>query len=283
MRQTLRRRTGKAAIAGVLLAAAAVPFAGSAAGQAPPPPTLRFATIQNGTTLVVVNGSNADVTRTPITGLRPDERIVGLDVRPRNPTQLYGIGSSSQVYIIDRASATATRVGAQFTPALDGSSFGVDFNPTVDRIRVISDTDQNLRLHPDTGEVVAVDTPLNYAPGDPNEGANPTAVGAAYTFTPFPPNGAATTLFDVDSALDILTIQSPPNAGVLNTVGSLRFNTEDAVGFDIAGGQADPRAYGLFRDRTASKLLRVRLDSGRASATGIFLQGQYDGLAMFEG
>jgi hypothetical protein len=34
---------------------------------------------------------------------------------------------------------------------LDGTFFGVDFNPTVDRLRVISDTGQNLRVNVDTG------------------------------------------------------------------------------------------------------------------------------------
>ena len=48
-----------------------------------------------------------------------------------------------------------------FTPALSGTAFGFDFNPTVDRIRVVSDTGQNLRLNPDTGAVAAVDGALN--------------------------------------------------------------------------------------------------------------------------
>jgi hypothetical protein len=48
------------------------------------------------------------------------------------------------------------------------ASFGFDFNPTVDRIRVVSNTGQNLRLHPVTGVVASTDTPLTFAATDLN-------------------------------------------------------------------------------------------------------------------
>ena len=53
-----------------------------------------------------------------------------------------------------------------FTPALLGANFALDVDPTTDTLRVISDTGQNLRLDPETGMVIAVDTPLN-----PDDGA----------------------------------------------------------------------------------------------------------------
>ena len=37
----------------------------------------------------------------------------------------------------------ATVVGAGFTNPLDGTSFGFDFNPQIDRIRIVSDANQN--------------------------------------------------------------------------------------------------------------------------------------------
>jgi hypothetical protein len=40
---------------------------------------------------------------------------------------------------------------AVFMPVLAGTSFGFDFNPTVDRIRLVSDSGQNLRLNPNSG------------------------------------------------------------------------------------------------------------------------------------
>jgi hypothetical protein len=68
-----------------------------------------------------------------------------------------------------------------FTPALDGTEFGLDFNPQVDRLRVVSNAGQNLRLNPDTDTVAATDTRLQYASTDRNAGRTPNVVGAAYT------------------------------------------------------------------------------------------------------
>src|SRR5205085_3110113 len=148
--------------------------------------------------------------------------------------QLYGVGSTSRLYTINPQPGAATQVGsAPFTPALSGAEFGIDFNPTVDRIRLVSDTGQNLRLNPDTGAVVGTDSALSFATGDPNEGQTPHVSGAAYTNN-F--GGATTTtLYDIDYGLDRLVTQNPPNNGTLNTVGALGVDTGKLVGFDIAG------------------------------------------------
>ena len=104
-------------------------------------------------------------------------------------------------------------------PPLAGASFGFDFNPTVDRIRLTSDARQNLRLNPDTGATAAVDGALTYAAGDPGAASTPRIVGSAYTNSVA---GATTTqLFDLDAGRDALVLQNPPNNGTLVTVGSL--------------------------------------------------------------
>ena len=77
-----------------------------------------------------------------------------------------------------------------------------------------SDTEQNIRLNPNDGSLVTpADTNLSYATGDAHFGANPNVVGSAYTnnFA----GATATTLYDIDSNLDILVYQDPPNAGLL--------------------------------------------------------------------
>ena len=175
-----------------------------------------------------------------ITGLQSGENILGIDLRPATG-QLYGLGSTSRLYTINPVTGAATQVGSgTFTPALSGTSFGFDFNPTVDRIRVVSDADQNFRLNPDTGAVVATDTNLAYATGDPNQGANPNVVGLAYTnnFA----GATSTTLFGIDSNLDIGLTQGSsggtpisPNSGQLFSALPLGVNTADAVGFDFSG------------------------------------------------
>ncbi len=87
---------------------------------------------------------------------------------------LYGVGSDSVVYRVNPMTAIAVPESLLgFAPGLSGASFGVDLHPVSDRIRLTSDTGQNLRLHPDDGNVVGEDGNLN--PGMPQ------IVGSAYT------------------------------------------------------------------------------------------------------
>lgn len=171
-----------------------------------------------------------------VTGLAEGETLLAIDERPATGA-LYGLGSSSRIYVIDPATGAASAVSATpFSPRLAGDAVGFDFNPTVDRIRIVSDSGQNLRVHPDTGAVVAVDRPLAYAATDVNAGTDAGVVGAAYTNPDVDP-ATGTTLYDLDAALDALVTQAPPNDGILNTVGdSVKAN--GLTGFDIAPGNA---------------------------------------------
>jgi hypothetical protein len=151
-----------------------------------------------------------------IIGLAGGERLVGIDTRPANG-QLYAVGSTSRLYVIDPISGAASPVGTPFATALSGKRFGVDFNPTVDRLRIVSDTGQNLRVDPTTGTVVGVDTALN------RKGV--TAAG----YTNSVAGATATALYDIDSKKDSLVLQGTrpgvtpvvsPNTGQLFPVGS---------------------------------------------------------------
>jgi Domain of unknown function (DUF4394) len=224
-----------------------------------------------------------------ITGLQPNEQILAIDVRPFNG-QLYGLGSSSRLYRIDSLSGQATAVGnGPFAPALAGSAFGFDFNPTVDRIRVVSNVGQNLRLHPDLGTVVDGDAAtagtqpdgaLAYdsttADGDPidvNAGTPPLIAGAAYTNPDNDPL-TGTTLYVLDADLNLLAIQAPPNAGVLNTVGEIGFNTTQLMGFDIGATNQAHAALKLVGGSKVkgcgnSALVTIDLVSGAATVVGV--------------
>ena len=207
-----------------------------------------------------------------VTGLQAGETIVGIDFRPANGL-IYGLGSTSRLYTINATTGAAVQVGSAGAFTLSGTAFGVDFNPVVDRLRVVSNTGQNLRLNPNDGTLTGTDTALSYAAGDPNAGATPRAVGAAYTnnFA----GAAQTTLFVVDSNLDILTTQgspngSPvsPNTGQLFTVGALGFNTSDLVGFDISGLSGTAYAAFTAPGGNASQLFTVNLTTGAATLIG---------------
>ncbi|MFZ1264603.1 MAG: DUF4394 domain-containing protein, partial [Chitinophagaceae bacterium] len=187
-----------------------------------------------------------------ITGLQPNEKILGIDMRPVSG-QLYALGSTSRLYSINMGNGVATAVGPVFGTLLSGTQFGFDFNPTVDRIRVVSNTGQNLRLDPTTGAVAAVDVNLN--PGVPNVSS------AAYTnnFA----GAATTTLYAIDNFTGKLYIQNPPNNGTLVEVGSLGVTISGDNGFDIGGTSG--KAYAFFNTGSTNKIYTINLTTGAAT------------------
>ena len=211
-----------------------------------------------------------------ITGLSsPRTRLVGIDFRPATG-QLYALGNDSRIYTLDTQTAAASSLPASLAPALDGDAFGFDFNPTVDRIRIVSDRGQNMRAHPVTGAIVAVDGSLAYNAADINAGASPTAVGAGYTNSDTD-TLTATTLYDIDASRDLLVTQVPPNSGTLNTVGALGVDVESLTGFDIVLAGGMNVAYAGIKSRgagggsindSATHLLRVDLLTGAATDLG---------------
>ena len=196
-----------------------------------------------------------------ITGVPNGETLVGIDYRPATGT-LYALSTASRIYSINSDNGVATAVGTTAGFTLSGTSFGFDFNPVPDRIRITSDTDQNLRANPNDGTAVT-DGTLAYAATDANSAENPNVVGSAYTNS-FAGAGA-TTLYDIDSNLDILTIQNPPNAGTLVTVGALGVDTSDQVGFDISGTTGV--AYASLTVAGVAQLYTINLLSGAATPT----------------
>lgn len=206
------------------------------------------------------------IVRKPITGLPAGEQVLGLDVRPAN-RQLFALGSTSRLYRLDPASAAATPVSpAPFVPPLTGTSFGFDFNPTVDRIRLTSNTRQNLRLHPDTGATVAVDGPLAYSSGDAGASSTPRVVASAYTNNVA---GATTTqLFNLDSGRNTLVLQNPPNNGTLVTVGPLGVDIGDNTSFDISSVDGVAYIAAQTGETGASRLYTVNLGTGATTAVG---------------
>jgi hypothetical protein len=201
----------------------------------------------------------------PVQGLQPGETLVGLDVRPANDT-LYGVGTTNRIYQINPVTGATRRAFPNpFTPGLNGTSFGLDFNPTNDVLRVVSDADQNLRVPFDgnnAGEAQN-EAPLQYAPGDPGAGSNPAVAGAAYTNS-FP-GASDTTLYDIDTARDALVRQDPPNSGTLTTIGALGVDSDAQAGFDVS--PQGNVAYAVLRTPGAPRasLYRVDLSNGRAT------------------
>ena len=200
-----------------------------------------------------------------ISGLQSGETLLGIDFRPATG-QLYGLGSTSQVYTINPGTGAVTAVGGSFAPpALSGFSYGFDFNPVIDRIRVVSETNQNLVLNPNTGALQLAATNLFYGPADPNFGVDPNVVDAAYSNN-FD-TAVATQLYGIDTGLDILVTQAN-NAGTLGTVGPLGLNVSAAGGFDISGTTGIAYAALLPAGASQSSLYSISLLTGLATNLG---------------
>ena len=209
--------------------------------------------VDNSNALQIFDPNKPEPVSKAITGLQNNESILGIDFRPVNG-QLYALGSSSRIYTINLGTGAATQVGSgTLSTPLMGTDFGFDFNPTVDRIRVVSNTGQNLRLNPNDGAVVAVD--MNLSPGMPMIGA------AAYT-----DNFAGTTstsLFVIDHNTDKLYFQNPPNDGILVERGSLGIDITSSNGFDI--GSRSQKAYLLATVGNETKIFTVSTTTGSAT------------------
>lgn len=205
------------------------------------------------------------VTIGQISGLTGDTRLVGIDFRPATG-KLYGLGNAGGLYVIDTGDAGVT-FQAQLNVALTGNAFDIDFNPTVDRLRIVSDTGQNLRANVADG-ATTTDTALTNP--DPATGI----AGAAYTNNDTNSN-TGTTLYIIDSRSDQLLIQAPPNAGSLNATGRLTFDATSDVGFDIystikGGNTIGTHAFASLVTNGRSRLYMIDLFTGRAWPRGTF-------------
>ena len=214
-----------------------------------------------------------------LSGLQPGETLLGIDFRVARGV-LYGLGSSGRVYTLDAASGKAAAVGAPAAVQFEGSQFGFDFNPTVDRIRVVSDAGQNLRLHPDTGALVQADGRLAYVPNDPNAGRTARIVAAGYTYNKV--NEKITTNFAIDGAHGLLVTMGTregrtpavsPNTGQIYTVGALGTGAVERASFDIS--DLDNAAYAAL----GTGFYSVSLDTGTATLIGR-LPGAVRGIAI---
>ncbi|WP_157539864.1 DUF4394 domain-containing protein [Mucilaginibacter aquatilis] len=211
--------------------------------------------------LLIFNPASISPVAKAISGVQANEQILGIDFRPLNG-RLYGLGSSNRLYTINPSSGVATAVsGAQFSTALSGTSFGFDFNPVADLIRVVSNTGQNLRISPVTGDIAGVDTQLPANTGFVN--------AAAYTNN-FP-GATSTVLFTINSQTGKLYKQDPPNAGTMTEIGSLGITITEANGFDISSNTGN--AYGIFTVAGTTRFYGINLQTGAVSAGVSFPQG----------
>jgi Domain of unknown function (DUF4394) len=198
-----------------------------------------------------------------------DTRLIGIDYRVQDG-RLYGVGDKGGLYTVE-TNGQATSVG-RLTIAPQGTSFGVDFNPVANALRVVSNTGQNLRqpFAQTPLPATVADTQLSTPPAAPPANG---VTGAAYTNNDNDPN-TDTTLFGLDTTTDQIVLQSPANSGQLAATGKLTVDATGDAGFDIGtvGGTGEAiarsRAFATLRVGDQYGLYRINLLTGRAEMAG---------------
>ncbi len=269
-------------------------FAGCASrAPADPPPQQRpeaMLAITQGHALIRFNAGDPTriTSQAPLKGLAPGEVVVGMDFRVSRGV-LYVLADSGQLYTLDVGTAQLSPVG-QAAPlaALKGQRVGVDFNPTVDRIRVVTAGGQNWRMHPDTGawvdadpkrEGVQADGPLAYAATDPQAGRAPQLAAAGYTYNQA--DDKLTTNYAIDLASGQLVMQGTregakpavsPSTGQLYSVGKLGVKGLVDASLDIS--DVRNAALAALDDGRRTRLYEVNLADGRTRLLGTVGDGQ---------
>ena len=200
-----------------------------------------------------------------ITGMPAGETVIGIDIRPADRL-LYALTNTGKLFTVDPATGVSTvkaTLSADPTdttapyPGLAGTVFSVDFNPVADRLRVVSDLGQSLRINVDTG-ITITDGDINRA------GVLPSVLASAYTNS-FA-GTTSTVLYNLEANSDVLTCQDPPNAGTLVNIGALGPDLSGMAGLDIAGG-ANGLVLAALRTTASGPyaLYSVSLSTGAAS------------------
>jgi hypothetical protein len=193
-----------------------------------------------------------------LSGMGARDDIVGMDFRPANGV-LFVLSREGTLYALNpERGALMVMTSLMADPAdttspfsgLEGEVFGVNFNPVADRLRIVSDSGQNLRVNVETGATFT-DAPLN--PGTPS-------VAAASYSNSFV-NSCRTQLFVIDNSTNTLFLQNPPNDGVLTEIGPV--GGPDAagapIGFEIVTGGG---AITFWPDDDGAALYDIDVSSG---------------------
>lgn len=247
--------------------------------------------------LRALNSTRPDAVSTAlaITGVAAGDELVSMDRRPQNgalcavgynagagTVQLYAISSQTGVAtalgssgtFVD-ASATSLRVGVDAS-----TTFSVDFNPTVDRLRVITRNGQNFRVNPNSGAFVDGDSGVTgtQRDGDIN-GLTTTVQQVAYTSNV--QDTSTTTLYPIDQVTGRLFIQNPANAGTQRAGVTITSPFTAVTAFDIPPGvdvaapntPASGRGFAVVTQPGSTASVFTNIDLTTGALTGSTVMG----------
>lgn len=205
--------------------------------------------LTTGNQIVRFDSANPGAVTDPIavTGLLGGHTLQGIDFRPIDGALAgvsLGSNGQAQTYTINTTTGVATTIGSLFS-VLPATTFGIDFNPVPNALRIVTDAEGNFRITGGGAGTLMTDTNLTRTAGqaDPNL----RVVSAAYSNNVPGGLAGATTLYVIDAFTGslynqgILNFAAPtsqaqgPNGGLLTLIGSLGrgANLSNNIGFDI--------------------------------------------------
>lgn len=230
-----------------------------------------YSLANNGSSLVQYN-INTPYKSTVIDFSGDASSLSALDFRPATG-ELFGYDDVSDSYVtVNTNSGNLTSASGDAVTATDTASLDMDWNPTIDRLRVVTESDQNIVYNPNNGQASdSSTTSLFYADGDIQQGANPSIVANAYTNSVA--NAETTKQYALDSESNTL-VTLDNNAGTLNTVGTL--TTSDGVldfgdnaGFDIlTDANGNNTAYASLVNNGEANLYSINLATAETTMLG---------------
>ena len=199
--------------------------------------------------------------------------LSALDFRPATG-ELIGYDDASDSYVtVNVASGVVTSASGDSVTPTDTNNLDIDWNPTIDRLRTVTESDQNIVYNPETGQASdAATTSLFYADGDVQAGTDPSIVANAYTNSVA--NAETTQQYALDHASNTL-VTLANNAGTLTTVGTLTMDGQlldfDAnAGFDIVTSENGMNtAYATLVTNGEAALYSINLENAEVTKMGV--------------
>lgn len=186
-----------------------------------------------------------------VRNLEPGEQLLGIDYR-WSSGDIVGLGSFGNVYALNPNNGVATMLNASPSSTfLNGTAFGMDFDPFSDTLRVVSNLGQNLTADPNAGYALSTENNLGYAAGDLLAGRDPNIQAIAFGMTSA---DIEAQLYALDSAHNTLAVESPADSGTLETEAIVALpSLRRFSGFDVSQGtgvayvSAEGAQTGLFQ------------------------------------
>jgi hypothetical protein len=243
----------------------------------------------------LVNGANTLVrfsSATPgtidatmaVTGILSGETLRGVDFRPATG-QLFAIATNAagdrvRLYTINLSTGAATPFATligEASPITPGTQWGMSFNPVVDRVRLVNEAGENLRLNPNDGTLSGNDANLS-SPAGPAPVVDSSAYDRQF-------GGATqTTLFSINRATNELSFQGGlngatppgPNGGSITPVGALgiTLNAGSPTALEVATNGVMLAA--MRPSGGSAGLYTINTGSGTASLVGPIGDGLQD-------